>query len=68
MPGERGVGLLRALILADERSAAIVQAAQEKGLLLNGPRPELLRFMPALTVSQAEIDQMIGIVDGLLSS
>ena len=68
LPGERGVGLLRALILADERSAAIVQAAQEKGLLLNGPRPELLRFMPALTVSQAEIDQMIGIVDGLLSS
>ena len=68
LPGERGVGLLRALILADERSAAIVQAAQEKGLLLNGPRPELLRFMPALTVSQAEIDQMIGIVDDLLGS
>ena len=66
LPGERGVGLLRALILADERSAAIVQAAQEKGLLLNGPRPELLRFMPALTVSEAEIDQMIGMLDGLL--
>ena len=66
LPGERGVGLLRALILADERSAAFVQAAQEKGLLLNGPRPELLRFMPALTVSEAEIDQMIGMLDGLL--
>ena len=66
LPGERGVGLLRALILADERSAAIVQAAQAKGLLLNGPRPELLRFMPALTVSEAEIDQMIGMLDGLL--
>ena len=66
LPGERGVGLLRALILDDERSAAIVQAAQAKGLLLNGPRPELLRFMPALTVSEAEIDQMIGMLDGLL--
>ena len=68
LPGERGAGLLRTLILADERSPAIVQAAQEKGLLLNGPRPNLIRFMPALTVSPAEIDQMIEILDGLLAA
>jgi acetylornithine/N-succinyldiaminopimelate aminotransferase len=28
-------------------------------LLLNAPRPNLLRFMPALTVSDDEIDRMI---------
>jgi acetylornithine/N-succinyldiaminopimelate aminotransferase len=35
---------------------------QPVGLLVNTPRPNLLRFMPALTVSAAEIDQMIGLL------
>lgn len=68
--GERGAGLLRALILADDRGPQLVAAAlamQPQGLLLNSPRPNLLRFMPALNVSEAEIDQMIGQLDVLLS-
>ena len=67
--GERGSGLLRALILDDERGPAIVQAAltmNPHGLLLNAPRPNLLRFMPALNVSEAEIDLMIEALDTLL--
>ena len=67
--GERGSGLLRALILDDERGPDIVQRALNLapvGLLLNAPRPNLLRFMPALNVSEAEIDQMVGLLDGLL--
>jgi acetylornithine/N-succinyldiaminopimelate aminotransferase len=71
LAGERGVGLLRALMLADERGPALVAAAQKlapQGLLLNSPRPNLLRFMPALNVSTGEIDQMIGMLDGLLES
>ena len=69
LQGERGAGLLRALILADDRGPQLVAAAltmQPQGLLLNSPRPNLLRFMPALNVSEAEIDQMIGQLDGLL--
>ena len=69
LKGERGSGLLRALILDDERGPAIVQAAlklEGVGLLLNSPRPNLLRFMPALNVSESEIDQMIELLDGLL--
>lgn len=61
--GERGAGLLRALVLADGRAPALVRRAQERrpeGLLLNAPRPNLLRFMPALTVSIEEIDLMAG--------
>ncbi len=71
LAGERGVGLLRALMLADERGPALVAAAQKlapQGLLLNSPRPNLLRFMPALNVSLGEIDQMIGMLDGLLAT
>lgn len=67
--GERGNGLLRALILDDERGPALVKAALEHnptGLLLNSPRPNLLRFMPSLTVTTEEIDQMIALLDGLL--
>lgn len=69
LKGERGSGLLRALILDDERGPEIVQKALTLtpfGLLLNAPRPNLLRFMPALNVSEAEIDQMIGLLDSLL--
>lgn len=67
--GERGSGLLRALVLADERGPALVEAARNlhhQGLLLNAPRPTLLRFMPALNVSRDEIDLMIGMLRGLL--
>ncbi|UCV21523.1 acetylornithine transaminase [Ferribacterium limneticum] len=69
LSGERGSGLLRALVLADERGPDIVRRALEggpTGLLLNSPRPNLLRFMPALNVTEAEIDQMIAMLDGLL--
>jgi len=60
--GERGRGLLRALLLADDRAAKCVELAREhgpEGLLLNAPRPDILRFMPALTVSREEIDCMV---------
>jgi acetylornithine/N-succinyldiaminopimelate aminotransferase len=60
--GTRGLGLLRALVFEREVTPAIVQAArdlQPTGLLLNAPRPNLLRFMPALNVTREEIDRMI---------
>ena len=69
LKGERGSGLLRALILDDERGPAIVQAAltmEPQGVLLNSPRPNLLRFMPALNDSEAEIDQMVDALGILL--
>lgn len=68
--GERGSGLLRALILDDERGPELVRRALQlapQGLLLNSPRPNLLRFMPALNVSVAEIDLMIAHLDALLA-
>jgi acetylornithine/N-succinyldiaminopimelate aminotransferase len=69
LKGERGSGLLRALVLADESGPDIVRRGLElapQGVLLNSPRPNLLRFMPALNVSEAEIDLMIEMLDGLL--
>ena len=65
---ERGWGLLRALDLGADIASGVVTEARDRldpGLLLNAPRPHLLRFMPALTVTREEIDQMI---DGVRAS
>jgi acetylornithine/N-succinyldiaminopimelate aminotransferase len=62
----RGRGLLWALDLGQPTGADLVRLARESGLLINSPRPESLRFMPALTVSAAEIDRMIEIVASVL--
>jgi acetylornithine/N-succinyldiaminopimelate aminotransferase len=37
------------------------------GLLLNAPRPNLLRFMPALNVTEEEIDQMFSMLEDVLA-
>ena len=70
LQGERGEGLLRALDLGCDIGAQIVDKARERnpvGLLLNAPRSNLLRFMPALNVSKGEIDQMIAALSEILS-
>ncbi|HTN66775.1 MAG TPA: acetylornithine transaminase [Burkholderiaceae bacterium] len=69
LEGERGFGLLRALKLGKDIGPQIVDSARELqplGLLLNSPRPNLLRFMPALNVTEDEIDQMIAMLSGVL--
>jgi acetylornithine/N-succinyldiaminopimelate aminotransferase len=55
----RGHGLLLALELRRPIGNEVVGAGLEHGLLVNAPRATSLRFMPALNVSQAEIDAMI---------
>ncbi len=69
MKGERGVGLLRALMLDRDDGVEIVNMARDRapeGLLLNAPRPSLLRFMPALNITAQEIDQMLGMLDEIV--
>ncbi len=69
LQGERGKGLLRALMLGKDIGGKLVDLARDlepEGLLINSPRPDLLRFMPALTVSNDEIRQMCSILRMLL--
>jgi acetylornithine/N-succinyldiaminopimelate aminotransferase len=64
----RGQGLLLALALGDRADAAGLAAdALGAGLLVNAPRPDCLRFMPALTVSREEVDEMARILEGVLA-
>jgi len=62
-----GAGLLLALSLPQPTAAAIVDAAFERGLLLNAPRPDRLRFMPALNVTLSEIERMLTVLDTVLA-
>jgi acetylornithine/N-succinyldiaminopimelate aminotransferase len=69
--GERGCGLLRALLLGRDIGPQIVERArtlQPDGLLLNAARPNLLRFMPALNVTNEEIDQMVAMLRCVLDA
>jgi acetylornithine/N-succinyldiaminopimelate aminotransferase len=63
----RGRGLLLALDLKVPIAAAIVAQAFDDGVLLNAPRPDCLRFMPALNVSREEIAPMIDCLDAILT-
>ncbi len=63
----RGRGLLLALALRRGDAQKVVDAALERGLLINAPRPDSLRFMPALTVSREEIDQMLALLEPCLA-
>ncbi|MEM7099453.1 MAG: aminotransferase class III-fold pyridoxal phosphate-dependent enzyme [Pseudomonadota bacterium] len=52
----RGFGLLNAVRLSKANAVDIVQSAFELGLLVNAARPDVLRFMPSLRITQAELD------------
>jgi acetylornithine/N-succinyldiaminopimelate aminotransferase len=64
--GERGAGLLRGLELTQDVAPEVVKRSLERGLLLNPVRPDVVRFMPPLTVTEQEIDEAVDIVEGVL--
>jgi acetylornithine/N-succinyldiaminopimelate aminotransferase len=69
--GERGAGLLRALVLPTNDADRVVVAARNlepHGLLLNAPRPNVLRFMPALTIGEDEVGEALGLLEVALDA
>jgi acetylornithine/N-succinyldiaminopimelate aminotransferase len=62
----RGRGLLLALALRRGDANTVVEAALERGLLINAPRPDTLRFMPALTLTRDETDEMLKLLEPCL--
>ncbi len=59
----RGRGLLIAIDLGQDIAGKVVDAARDEGLLLNAPRPNLIRLMPALNVTAEEVDAMLQITE-----
>ncbi|NLC70728.1 MAG: acetylornithine transaminase [Desulfuromonadaceae bacterium] len=60
----------RGLILGMELSVpggGFVRKAMDKGVLINCTVDKVLRFVPPLIVSAAEIDEMVAVLDGILA-
>ena len=54
--GVRGSGLWRGVALREPVAPAVEAAAREHGLLVNAVRPDTLRFVPPLIVTEADVD------------
>ncbi|HKC60497.1 MAG TPA: acetylornithine transaminase [Myxococcales bacterium] len=54
---ERGLGLLRGVVLAEDLAPQVVAKARELGLLVNAIGDRVLRLAPPLTVSESEIHE-----------
>ena len=63
----RGKGLLTAMEFDGDISAQVLANANEAGILLNGVRPNAVRFMPPLTVTAEEIDEAVGRLETALA-
>lgn len=62
----RGRGLILGMEL-DIEGGAIVTKAMERGLLINCTMGKVLRFVPPLIVSRAEVDLAMDILEGVLA-
>jgi len=63
----RGRGLLVALQFDRDISDQVVQACLANGLLLNPVKPNAVRFMPPLIVTERDVDEALGILEKVLS-
>jgi acetylornithine/N-succinyldiaminopimelate aminotransferase len=61
--GERGMGLLRGLVLDGDLAPKVVAQARELGLLVNAIGERVVRLAPPLTVSEAEIGEAAALLD-----
>ena len=62
----RGAGLLQGLVL-DRPVMPIIRRAMEKGLILINAGTDIIRFVPPLTITEENVDEMIGILDTALA-
>ena len=61
----RGRGLLLAGVL-DGDAAAVVDACRERGLLVLTAGPDVLRLLPPLVVTEAEVEEALGVLREVL--
>jgi acetylornithine/succinyldiaminopimelate/putrescine aminotransferase len=59
----RGRGLLAAIEFNKEISQSIMAACVENGMMVNNVKPNAVRVMPPLTISNKEIDEALSIFD-----
>jgi len=65
--GHRGKGLMRALALSREVAPDVVAKCLEKGLIVNGVRPDTIRVLPALNIPREDLDDGLDILESVLA-
>lgn len=62
----RGVGLLRAIGLAEPVAGALTTAARDAGFIVNPVAPDAIRLAPPLVVAATDLDLFVDALPGLL--
>ncbi|WP_228975493.1 acetylornithine transaminase [Streptomyces sp. DH12] len=62
----RGAGLLLGIVLTEPLAPQVQQAAQDAGLLVNAPAPDVVRLMPPLVIGDEEADAFLRVLPGVL--
>ncbi|MEV7343565.1 acetylornithine transaminase [Streptomyces sp. NPDC093544] len=62
----RGAGLLLGIVLTEPLAPQVQQAAQDAGLLVNAPAPDVVRLMPPLNLGDDEVDAFLQALPGVL--
>lgn len=63
----RGRGLLLAIQFDGDLGQSVLMDCLEKGLLVNKPKPNVIRLMPPLIIGNKDVDRAIGIFDKIFS-
>ena len=63
----RGMGLMQGLVF-DRPVAPLINAALENGLILINAGTNIIRFVPPLVITDADVDEMIEILDSCLKT
>ena len=58
----RGKGLLLAFDIPENKGSEIVEGCLKEGLLINSPRPAIIRLMPPLIITKKDTDIMLKIL------
>lgn len=64
----RGRGMLLAIGLARDCSAQVVDECRHRGLLVNNVRPDAIRLLPPLNVTDEEIDRACDILEAAIAA
>jgi len=64
----RGRGLLVAVEFSSDIAKSVLTDCLDKGLLVNRLKPNALRFIPPLIISNDDVDEAVGILDKALSN
>ena len=64
----RGEGLLVGISLDAEKAAAVVQAAQDAGFILNMCTPDRVRLAPPLVLTEQDADEFLAAWPAILAA